>query len=229
MEEEPDNVEMRLLSCMLMYKGGAETGAKATTLVTCYMTDFLSFWVRGGIEQGCLFVSRVIVERIAPGNHLTVSADNDGELAMKELFSDYVCHVYVMDDGLSIACVTTKNYPARAAFGMMFEVINKFRELKPDWIKLVGRKKDKKIAFPFMVNKCKQHHHPQENDKILKINAEVDKVKGIMQKNIEDILARGENLDRLIENTQDLEEGSKIFLKGSKETNSCWKYMCALM
>ncbi len=48
-------------------------------------------------------------------------------------------------------------------------------------------------------------------DKIRNIQSEVDKVKVVMQKNIDDILMRGEKLDKLVEDTDKLEQNSKQF------------------
>merc|ERR1711916_114739 len=45
-------------------------------------------------------------------------------------------------------------------------------------------------------------------DKIRNIQSEVDKVKVVMQKNIDDILARGEKLDKLEANSKQFKEGA---------------------
>jgi hypothetical protein len=52
-------------------------------------------------------------------------------------------------------------------------------------------------------------------DKIRNIQSEVDKVKVVMQKNIDDILSRGEKLDKLVEDTDKLEANSKQFKEGA--------------
>lgn len=52
-------------------------------------------------------------------------------------------------------------------------------------------------------------------DKIRNIQSEVDKVKVVMQKNIDDILARGEKIDKLVEDTERLEQSSSTFKQGA--------------
>jgi vesicle-associated membrane protein 7 len=52
-------------------------------------------------------------------------------------------------------------------------------------------------------------------DKIRNIQSEVDKVKVVMQKNIDDILMRGEKLEKLVEDTEKLETNSKQFKEGA--------------
>ena len=56
--------------------------------------------------------------------------------------------------------------------------------------------------------------------KTAKVQKEVDEVKIIMEKNVNDAMARGERLDALEEKTLALEEGSKSFAKNSKQASS---------
>ena len=63
--------------------------------------------------------------------------------------------------------------------------------------------------------------------KSAKVQKQVDDVKGIMEKNVSDAMARGEQLDDLEAKTLALEEGSKSFAKNSKQVSSniWWKNM----
>ena len=63
--------------------------------------------------------------------------------------------------------------------------------------------------------------------KSVKVQKQVDEVKDIMQKNVSDAMARGEQLDDLEAKTLALEEGSKSFAKNTKQVNSnlWWKNM----
>lgn len=56
--------------------------------------------------------------------------------------------------------------------------------------------------------------------KTAKVQKEVDEVKGIMEKNVADAMARGEQLNDLEAKTLALEEGSKSFAKNSKQVSS---------
>lgn len=56
--------------------------------------------------------------------------------------------------------------------------------------------------------------------KSAKVQKEVDEVKGIMEKNVSDAMARGEQLNDLEAKTLALEEGSKSFAKNSKKVSS---------
>lgn len=63
--------------------------------------------------------------------------------------------------------------------------------------------------------------------KTAKVQKEVDEVKGIMEKNVADAMARGEQLNDLEAKTLALEEGSKSFAKNTKQVSSnlWWKNM----
>lgn len=63
--------------------------------------------------------------------------------------------------------------------------------------------------------------------KSVKVQKQVDDVKGIMAKNVSDAMARGEQLEDLEAKTLALEEGSKSFAKNTKQVNSnlWWKNM----
>ena len=61
--------------------------------------------------------------------------------------------------------------------------------------------------------------------KSAKVQKQVDEVKDVMQKNVSDAMARGEQLDDLEAKTLALEEGSKSFAKNTKQVSSklWWK------
>jgi len=64
----------------------------------------------------------------------------------------------------------------------------------------------------------------ERDDKAKKVLRQVDEVKDIMHKNIEEVLKRGENLDSLMEKSEDLSAVSVQFYKKAKQTNQCCKY-----
>eukprot|EP00461_Guttulinopsis_vulgaris_P003230 UN03231 len=69
-----------------------------------------------------------------------------------------------------------------------------------------------------------------KNDKMCKIQSQLDEVKDIMRQNIDEILKRGETLDGLLEKSSDLSESSKQFYEKSSEANSCWRrWGCEIM
>ncbi|XP_062207565.1 VAMP-like protein YKT61 isoform X2 [Phragmites australis] len=62
---------------------------------------------------------------------------------------------------------------------------------------------------------------PAEADKLTKIQRDLDETKIILHKTIENVLARGERLDSLVEKSSDLSAASQMFYKQAKKTNQC--------
>jgi synaptobrevin homolog YKT6 len=62
----------------------------------------------------------------------------------------------------------------------------------------------------------KSYQNPYETDKLLKIHKAIDDVKDIMQKNIEEILNRGENLETLLTKSDDLSVAAIKFHEKTK-------------
>ena len=67
----------------------------------------------------------------------------------------------------------------------------------------------------------KFNKNPEEFDKILKIQKEIDETKLIMYDSIEKILQRGEKIENLLDRTANLSVESKFFLKNSQKMNKC--------
>ena len=134
---------------------------------------------------------------------------------------DYNCHVMVKPNKLALATVTSKAYPRRVAFEVMQDLAKKWEELHPNWSSyLTGV--DKQMEFPYMEKICKSYEDPRKSDNILKIQNQLDETRDIMVQNIENILARGETIEQLVEKTDDLEMSSKVFFQNADKLNSCW-------
>lgn len=59
------------------------------------------------------------------------------------------------------------------------------------------------------------------DDKCVKIQKDIDEVRGAALQNIDSLLERGEKIEDIIAKTQDLSEASKIFLINTKKLNQC--------
>nr|XP_043609378.1 putative vesicle-associated membrane protein 726 [Erigeron canadensis] len=65
--------------------------------------------------------------------------------------------------------------------------------------------------------------HPEEIDKIAKVKAQVDEVKGVMMDNIEKVLDRGEKIELLVDKTDNLRNQANDFKKqGTKMKRKMW-------
>lgn len=63
--------------------------------------------------------------------------------------------------------------------------------------------------------------NPGENDKILKLQSELDATKLVLLDSIEALINRGESADELLKRTEVLKDSSFLLRKKSNELNSC--------
>ncbi|KAL8444403.1 hypothetical protein Emag_005498 [Eimeria magna] len=75
--------------------------------------------------------------------------------------------------------------------------------------------------LPECADLLKKYQNPLEADKLLKVQRDLDEVKDVMLKNIEELLQRGEKLDDLMQRSEDLSNTSYQFYRQAKKTNSC--------
>lgn len=77
------------------------------------------------------------------------------------------------------------------------------------------------------IEKGLPHMKQETAGKGVKVHEQVEEVKGIMNKNVQDAMSRGEQLNDLEAKTAALEEGSRAFAKNSKQVSSniWWKNM----
>merc|ERR1719273_446101 len=101
---------------------------------------------------------------------------------------------------------------------MMSQILREFNEEWPDW---PSQRSDVNIKSAVLQRKFGEFQKPEEADKVMKIQKNLDDVKDVMHKNIEDVLERGENLDELMVKSEDLSTVSYKFYKTAKNANSC--------
>ncbi len=119
--------------------------------------------------------------------------------------------------------VSDKEYPQRVAFSLITQMLIDYEKTQPNgaW-KAID--KDQDSTPDFLATHLSKFQNPKEADKLMKIQKDLDEVKDIMVKNIDDLLQRGMKLDDLMEKSNDLSDTSKHFYKQAKKTNACCKY-----
>ncbi|KAJ1607954.1 synaptobrevin/VAMP-like protein [Cryptosporidium canis] len=81
--------------------------------------------------------------------------------------------------------------------------------------------KDQNESIPECEEIFKKYQDPLNNDKIFKVQKDLDEVRDVMLKNIEDLLHRGETLDTLMQKSSDLSAASYQFYRTAKKNNQC--------
>jgi len=129
--------------------------------------------------------------------------------------------VYVRFDRLCGVVVADKDYPQRAAYGLINQFLGEYDEAnKGKWKE---EKKDVNEEPLYLSADLKKWQKPEEADKMMKIQKNLDDIKNVMHKNIEQVLTRGQKLEDLMERSDDLSAASKQFYKQAKKTNQCCK------
>lgn len=69
-----------------------------------------------------------------------------------------------------------------------------------------------------------KYQDPREADPLTKMQEDLDETKIILRNTIEQVLVRGEKLDDLVSQSEELSAQSKAFYKTAKKTNSCCNF-----
>jgi len=141
--------------------------------------------------------------------------------------SVYHCMV---ENEISYVCVTDPETTARTAYGYLEDVKAKFKEMFGVAGKGYPRPTDLNptSCAKFSTTLAAQMRYFNENpdsDKIGKLKNQIEGVKQVMLQNIEDIIERGEKIDRLVEQTDLLQNQAGEFHHNSKTLRKAmwWK------
>ena len=128
----------------------------------------------------------------------------------------YLFH-YISEKRIVYLCITDDDFVRAKAFSYLADIKRRFE---------VQFGERALTALPFAMNSdfsrtmALQMNHFNSNtgddpDKIQQVNAQVEELKGIMVRNIDQITTRGEQLELLIDKTEDLSANSVSFKKTS--------------
>ena len=171
----------------------------------------IDFFKRGTVKEFIKFHARDVVNRTLKGQRQTVQfEENMGK-----------CHCYVNERGLAGAVLTDGDYPMRVAFQLLNEVMRRFEDKSPQAWRSPAQ--DTALEFKEGEELLNKFQRPEEADKITKIERELDEVRNIVVKSMDDLLARGETLDALMQKSNDLSESSRMFYRTAKKNNQCCK------
>lgn len=125
---------------------------------------------------------------------------------------NYLIH-YICEDRIIYMCITDDSFERVRAFLFLTEIKKKF-------IHTYGLTVATAIAFAmnseFSRTLAQEMQRFSEPDKISQVRGEIDEVKDIMVKNIENITNRGERLELLVNQTENLRNNSVTFRQTSR-------------
>eukprot|EP01100_Stratorugosa_tubuloviscum_P001341 TRINITY_DN129_c0_g1_i1.p1 TRINITY_DN129_c0_g1~~TRINITY_DN129_c0_g1_i1.p1 ORF type:complete len:203 (+),score=63.66 TRINITY_DN129_c0_g1_i1:50-658(+) len=179
-------------------------------LTGSYEVSGYTFFQRGSMREAALFASREVVGRIKGGMVCSVE------------YQQYMCHVQVREaEGLACAVITDREYPQRVAFSLIASSFDQFFTLHSSNPSISSPSSDLSLSSPSIDSLLSRYQQPEQADKIIKIQKELDSTKEILVQSIDQLLERGEKLEDLAQRSNDLSYQSKLFLDKSKELNSC--------
>uniref|UniRef100_A0A1W7RCX5 Synaptobrevin YKT6-B-like protein n=1 Tax=Agkistrodon contortrix contortrix TaxID=8713 RepID=A0A1W7RCX5_AGKCO len=198
---------MKLYSLSVLYKGDP----KVHLLKAAYDISSFSFFQRSSIQEFMTFTSQLIVERSELGSRASIKEQ------------EYLCHVYLRNDGLAGVVIADHEYPSRVCFTLLDKVLDEFsRQVnRIDWPSGTPAT----ITYTALDGYLSRYQNPRDADAMTKVQAELDETKVILHNTMESLLERGEKLDDLVAKSEILGNQSKAFYKTARKQNSCCDIM----
>lgn len=186
------------------------TGVAREPLICSSAIDVSSFgfFQRTSAREFIIFLSRTVAKRVALGAKTQISENGNVVLAVATL------------DGLVAIAVTDIEYNSRVAFTLLSDLIPRFQQTFRGKHDIIEGKADDFLPWPYLNEMLAKYQHPEEVDKILKIKKDIDETKIIMYNAVDQIIERGQKIDDLVAQSEDLGVASKTFYSQAKQTNA---------
>ncbi|XP_021923534.1 vesicle-associated membrane protein 7 isoform X2 [Zootermopsis nevadensis] len=127
----------------------------------------------------------------------------------------YLFH-YICENRIIYMCITDDEFERSRAFLFLNEIKQRFQTA-------YGSRADTALAYAMhtefsqvLANEMKHYSESQEIDTISRVHGELDELKNIMVKNIDNVAMRGERLELLVNKTENLSASSVTFRKTSR-------------
>jgi hypothetical protein len=134
---------------------------------------------------------------------------------------------YLVRDSVVFLCICDQSYPRKLAFTYLSDLAAEFTSIYPSGQYLnPGLRPYAYVEFDSFIQKTKKTYQDSRASQNLdKLNDELKDVTKVMTKNIEDLLYRGDSLDKMGEMSGRLREDSRKYKKAAIRIN--WDAMLA--
>lgn len=182
-------------------------GEEPYFLSSVYDLSSIGYFQRNSVKEFINFFSRMFIKRTSINKKQRIIHD------------EFAVHCYLRSDGLASVLVSDIGFKERNAFYILQNLMDKFiKSLKYEFDEFNDSSEEFSIMFDPLNNAIK---NPQEFDKIIKVQQELDETIEIVHKTIDSVLERGEKLETLIKQSEDLSKHSQIFYKTTSSQNKC--------
>ncbi|CAM9018541.1 unnamed protein product [Wickerhamomyces anomalus] len=152
---------------------------------------------------------KLIISRITPNSETRASIESD----------NYQIH-YLMLDSIIYFAICEKSYPRKLAFSYLAEISNEFSQSHGADSLRSDTRPYAFVSFDNYMKKTKKIYQDQRAQSNLdKLNSDLADVKAVMSKNIEDLLYRGDSLDKMSDISSSIRLESKKYRKAAHKIN----------
>ena len=184
--------------------------SKPIILSSAFSLSFISIFQRGTLKDFLNFHSRLVIERVAQDTHAQVQ------------LAKGICYAIANSDKIGVTMICDEEYPKRVAIDFLLKIHNDFKTFVAEKkLDLNLYSSDTDVKYEHIATEIEEWQDPSKKDNLMKLQSELNDVTDIMRQNLNELLKREENLEKLMEKSNDLSATSVSFYKQAKKTNSC--------
>eukprot|EP01106_Pelomyxa_sp_JSP_P001447 TRINITY_DN1219_c0_g1_i4.p1 TRINITY_DN1219_c0_g1~~TRINITY_DN1219_c0_g1_i4.p1 ORF type:complete len:150 (+),score=28.38 TRINITY_DN1219_c0_g1_i4:372-821(+) len=132
----------------------------------------------------------------------------------------YLCHAWSSPDGLVVTATTDGDYPSRVAFALLARAADTVKTARGPALASVAADVVPP-EVPALRSLLLLYQDATSADQVERVKKDLDETNKIMVKTIEQLLERGDSLERLAERSEDLSFQSRHFVQSAQKLNSC--------
>ena len=196
---------MRIISMHILYK----REPKPIFLKSAYALGFVNVMKRYFAKDPLNFAARTCISKIKREETVKVQIQEvDNALLYAHINHEGICTVIICDE----------EYPESAAKKVLLQMQKSFLELYSPEV-FTQYETDQEMKYVELDNMIKKYQDPKEADKLIKIESELNEIQGMLTKTMEDLMDRGEKLDDLMKQSDDISNMAYNFYDKSKKAN----------
>ena len=150
---------------------------------------------------------------------LTQNSEQKCSVQMKE----YIFH-YIIENNVCYLTITRKQFPKQTAFDFLVAVKQEFVQQFGVNDPLQQTRPYPYLSFEANIHRLKKEFSDVRQQPFHQLNQELTDVHSIMNKNLEDMLLRGENLENMSSLSEQLKDSSLKYRKDANYLNLLLKY-----
>eukprot|EP00834_Sanchytrium_tribonematis_P000795 NODE_15_length_50561_cov_0.608081.p26 type:complete len:217 gc:universal NODE_15_length_50561_cov_0.608081:20907-20257(-) len=136
---------------------------------------------------------------------------------------DYLFH-YIIESSVCFLTICNKQFPRQSAFDFLVAVKNEFFQLYGINDPMQQNRPYNYLSFETNIHRLKKEYADVKQQQFHQLNQELTDVHQIMNKNLEDMLLRGENLEGMTTLSDQLKDSSLKYRKDANYLNLMLKY-----